>query len=107
MPVHGIASPLASPLASPGLASPYGVGTFPAHAQYAPGITHTPTPPAAGVGVPPAVPGQSEYAVHQQFYIPENQYKPKQETKGKLEEGAGRLERGVTGMLKKIEKKFG
>ncbi|KAK4129184.1 hypothetical protein N657DRAFT_639753 [Parathielavia appendiculata] len=106
MPVHGIASPLASP----GLASPYGVGTFPGHAQYAPGITQTPTPPAAGAGVPPsAVPGQvqSQYAVHQQFYVPESQYKPKQETKGKLEEGAGKLERGVTGLLKRVEKKFG
>jgi hypothetical protein len=26
---------------------------------------------------------------------------------GKLEENAGRLERGVSGMLKKFEKKFG
>ena len=100
MPVHGIGSPLASPgLVSPGLASPYGVGTFPGHTQY----THTP-PPAAPASVPP--PG-SEYALHQQFYIPESQYKPKQETRGKLEDGAGRLERGVTGMLKRMEKKFG
>ncbi|KAK4152527.1 hypothetical protein C8A00DRAFT_16151 [Chaetomidium leptoderma] len=108
MPVHGGGG---TPLASPGLASPYGVGTFPGHAQYAPGVTHTPTPPTAGVGSPPPggqaqVPG-NEYAVHQQFHIPESQYKPKQETKGKFEEGAGRLERGVTGMLKRMEKKFG
>ncbi|KAK4245063.1 hypothetical protein C7999DRAFT_34591 [Corynascus novoguineensis] len=104
MPVHGVGTPLASP----GLASPYLVGTFPSHVQYAPGVTHTPTPPAAGVGVPPP-PGQggAEYSVHQQFYIPENQYQPKQDTRGKLEENAGRLERGVTGMLKKFEKKFG
>lgn len=107
MPVHGVGTPLGSP----GLASPYGVGTFPGHPQYTPGVTHTPTPPAAGMGVPPTaaqgqVPG-SEYAVHQQFYIPESQYKPKQESKGRFEEGAGKLERGVTGMLKKIEKKFG
>jgi hypothetical protein len=33
-----------------------------------------------------------------------NPYQPKS---GKLEENAGRLERGVTGMLKKFEKKFG
>ncbi|KAK4241534.1 hypothetical protein C8A03DRAFT_30256 [Achaetomium macrosporum] len=107
MPVHG---GIASPLASPGLATPYGVGTFPAHAQYTPGIAHTPTPPVAGVPLsPPPSQGQvpHEYAVHQQFYVPENQYKPKQEVRGKLEEGAGRLERGVTGMLKKFEKKFG
>lgn len=105
MPAHGAASPLASP----GLASPYGVGTFPGHAQYVPGVTHTPTPPAAGLGAPPPgqVQGQNQYAVHQQFYVPEDQYKPKQEVKGKLEEGAGRLEKGVTGMLKRFEKKFG
>jgi hypothetical protein len=29
------------------------------------------------------------------------------EPRGKLEENAGRLERGVTGMLRKFEKKFG
>ncbi|KAL2021644.1 hypothetical protein VTK56DRAFT_6997 [Thermocarpiscus australiensis] len=107
MPAHGIASPLASP----GLASPYGVGTFPAHAQYTPGVVaHTPTPPAAGAGLPPPPAQgqvQNEYAVHQQFYIPEDQYKPKQEVRGKLEERAGKLEKGVTGMLKKIEKRFG
>ncbi|KAK4098630.1 hypothetical protein N658DRAFT_499306 [Parathielavia hyrcaniae] len=107
MPVHG---GIASPLASPGLASPYGVGTFPGHAPYTPGVTHTPTPPTSGVGVPPsAVPGHgpSQYAVHQQFYVPESQYQPKQETRGKLEEGAGKLERGVSGLLKRVEKKFG
>ncbi|KAG7292880.1 hypothetical protein NEMBOFW57_002925 [Staphylotrichum longicolle] len=92
----------------PALASPYGVGTFPSHVQYTPqGVTHTPTPPASGVGVPPPPAGGNDYAVHQQFYIPENKYKPKQETRGKLEENAGRLERGVTGMLKKMEKRFG
>ncbi|AEO70540.1 uncharacterized protein THITE_122669 [Thermothielavioides terrestris NRRL 8126] len=107
MPAPGIGSPLASP----GLASPYGVGTFPpGHAPYTPGVTHTPTPPAAAVGLaspPGQAPQQNEYAVHQQFYIPESQYKPKQEVRGKLEENAARLERGVTGMLKKFEKKFG
>ena len=99
MPAHG--------LPSPGLASPYGNL----------GVPHTPTPPGVGVGIaspPPPPPanlpqgagygqntaGPSEVAVHQQFYVPE---KPR----GKLEENAGRLERGVTGMLKKFEKKFG
>ncbi|KAK3300554.1 uncharacterized protein B0H64DRAFT_381214 [Chaetomium fimeti] len=108
MPVHGGGTPLASP----GLASPYGVGTFPSHVQqqYTPGVTHTPTPPGGGVGVPPAAGrGQApqNYSVHQQFYIPEDQYQPKQETKGRFEENAGKLERGVTGMFKKIEKRFG
>jgi hypothetical protein len=45
--------------------------------------------------------------LHGQFYVPESQYKPKKEPKGKLEENAGKLERGVTGILKKMEKKFG
>ena len=96
MPVH-------SPLTSP---SPYGLGTFPGH---------TPTPPGGGVGVPPPPPQQgqgqaqlqNEYTVHQQFYIPESQYKPKQEVRGKFEERAGKLEKGVTGLLKRVEKKFG
>jgi hypothetical protein len=56
---------------------------------------------------PPPGQGPNEYAVHQQFYVPESQYKPKQEVRGKLEEGAGKLEKGVTGMLKRIEKRFG
>jgi hypothetical protein len=33
-------------------------------------------------------------------------YQPKQEQRGKLEENAARLERGMTGMFKKFEKKF-
>ncbi|KAL2271327.1 hypothetical protein VTJ83DRAFT_698 [Remersonia thermophila] len=94
----------ASPLASPGLASPYGVGTFPGQptpppqpGQYVPTAATGPAAPAPG----------PEYAVHQQFYIPESQYKPKEEKKGKLEEKAGKLEKGLQGLLKKAEKKFG
>ena len=46
--------------------------------------------------------------MHQQFYVPESQYKaPTKEPRGKLEEKAGKLEKGVTGMLKRMEKKFG
>ncbi len=93
--------------------SPYGA-TFPG----GPGYTNTPTPPIASPGLPPPptynssnLPQASDYNVHQQYYVPENgssvNYKPKVETRGKLEEGAGRLERGVSGMLKKFEKKFG
>ncbi|KAK4167252.1 hypothetical protein QBC43DRAFT_9816 [Cladorrhinum sp. PSN259] len=108
MPGHG--GGIGTPLASPGLASPYSVGAFPPV-----GMTQTPTPPAGGSAVasPPApsAPGpgatHTEYSVHQQFYVPESQYKPPKETRGKLEENAGRLERGVTGMFKKFEKKFG
>jgi hypothetical protein len=107
MPVHG---GVGTPLASPGLANTYGVATFPGHPQYTPGVAHTPTPPTAGAGVPPPQgQGQNPYAVHQQFYTgAENQqYQPKPETKGRFEEGAGKLEKGVSGILKRMEKKFG
>jgi len=55
-----------------------------------------------------------DYSIHQQVYRPSTetgttqaQYQPKQEGRSRLEENAGKLERGVTGMLKKFEKKFG
>ncbi|GAP92135.1 hypothetical protein SAMD00023353_7700490 [Rosellinia necatrix] len=62
-----------------------------------------------------ALPAGSEYSIHQQLYRPTEQehaakygdYKPKAEGQhSKLGQGAERLERGVTGMLKKFEKKF-
>lgn len=60
-------------------------------------------------------PGAMDYSIHQQLYRPTEAeatnaaglYQPKQDPRGKLEENAGRLERGVSGMLKKFEKKFG
>ncbi|KAK3945468.1 hypothetical protein QBC46DRAFT_372312 [Diplogelasinospora grovesii] len=125
-PAHpGLARAATMPVV-PGLGSPYGAN-FPANVAAGIGAMpqHTSTPPL-GVGTPglPSAPSAppsmqqdagygynnasaSEYAVHHQCYVPEDKYKPKQETKGKLEENAGRLERGVTGMLKKFEKKFG
>ncbi|KHN97705.1 uncharacterized protein MAM_04720 [Metarhizium album ARSEF 1941] len=57
-----------------------------------------------------------DYSIHQQLYQPtqvefgvnnSHQYQTKTEPRGRLEESAGRLERGVSGMLKKFEKKFG
>ncbi|KAK4231156.1 hypothetical protein QBC38DRAFT_466983 [Podospora fimiseda] len=103
------------PVASPGFA-PHGFGSLGGHPG---GLTHHPTahtpvatppvasPPVASPPVSTASP-QHEYAVHQQFYVPESQYKPPKESKpGKLEDKAGRMEKGVTGMLKKFEKKFG
>ncbi|ROV93326.1 hypothetical protein VSDG_06908 [Cytospora chrysosperma] len=98
-----------------------------------PGVSqslHTPTPPPAmaSPGLPPAPPGgfsnytyatqqggghgPNEYGIHQQAYRPTEgeqatRYQPKKEVRGKLEENAGRLERGVSGMLRKFEKKFG
>ncbi len=119
-PAHPGISRAATMPASPGPASPYG-SAFPG--GYTPG-SHTPTPPGAGAGaVPPPPPQQStsttasgaynpaapanEYSVHQQFYVPESEYKPKVEPRGKLEEKAGKLEKGVTGVLRRFEKKFG
>ncbi|OAA62042.1 RNA recognition motif-containing protein [Niveomyces insectorum RCEF 264] len=57
-----------------------------------------------------------DFSVHQQLYRPTEgeaskhhtqAYRQKQDPRGMLEESAGRLERGVTGMLKKFEKRFG
>ncbi|KYK54207.1 hypothetical protein DCS_06164 [Drechmeria coniospora] len=56
-----------------------------------------------------------DYAVHQQLYRPsgtetgavQSQYAPKPGNKSRLEENAGKFERGVTGILRKFEKKFG
>ncbi|KAK0753811.1 hypothetical protein B0T18DRAFT_477093 [Schizothecium vesticola] len=112
-------------MGSPGLISPFPSG------GYTQG-SHTPTPPGASSSVPPppvphstqtgagytynpaaaAQPQASEYAVHQQFYVPEGQQQhkpqaPAKEPRGKMEERAGKLEKGVTGMLKRMEKKFG
>ncbi|KAK3362541.1 hypothetical protein B0T25DRAFT_8303 [Lasiosphaeria hispida] len=122
-PAHpGLSRAATMPL-SPGLASPYG-NTFPQGGGYTPG-SHTPTPPGTGAGAaatpPPPPPPSSQtgagygynpaapadFSVHQQFYVPESQYKPKQEPRGKFEERAGKLEKGVTGLLKRVEKKFG
>lgn len=96
-----------------------------------------PTPPVTSPGLPPPPPtgfsnfsyaqqsqapaaqtvASPNYGVHQQFYQPTEEeaaaagapvdYQQKPEARGKLEENAGRLERGVSGMLKKFEKKFG
>lgn len=122
--------PTATGMASPGLASPYGAN-FPGSPGFAP--PPPPPPPATqNPGLPPggyaqfnyatagahqqqAPPaGSSDYGIHQQVYRPTEQehagkygeYRPKVETQSKLGQGAERLERGVTGMLKKFEKKF-
>ncbi|KAI0410033.1 hypothetical protein F4802DRAFT_11377 [Xylaria palmicola] len=123
-------------LASPGLTSPYGAnfpgtpGFAPPPPPPAAPTHHQPTPPPAqnpGPSPPPPV-GYShynytaaqqavtgaDYGIHQQLYRPTEQehaskyaeYKPKVEGHSKLGQGAERLERGVTGMFKKFEKKF-
>ncbi|KAB5584847.1 hypothetical protein GE09DRAFT_1068428 [Coniochaeta sp. 2T2.1] len=97
----GFAPPGTPGLASPGLASPgLPPATAPPVGGYA-GYNY-----AAAGGQPPV----QDYT-HQQAYRPTaaevGPHTPKREAKGKLEENAGRLERGVTGMFKKFEKKFG
>ncbi|KAF4121746.1 hypothetical protein GMORB2_1585 [Geosmithia morbida] len=112
-PVHvGLQQPQQQPtppVASPGLPPPPSTAGFSNFSYVQQGQ------PAAV----PATGGGHVYAVHQQYYRPtadeaaaqgspmENMYQPKQEARGKLEENAGRLERGMSGMLKKFEKKFG
>lgn len=125
MPVSG--------MASPGLVSPYGAN-FPGSPGFAPQSTqslqHHPTPPPIqSPGLPPPPPGGYsnytyggapqpggvDYNIHQQLYRPTEQehalkhgaYKPKPEGHSKLGQNAERLEKGVTGMLKKFEKRFG
>jgi hypothetical protein len=99
--------------------------------QHQPQPHGTPTPPSVtspGLPLPPPPPGgfsnytyatqqgighgPNDYSIHQMAYRPTEgeaavRYKPKKEPRGRLEENAGRLERGVTGMFKKFEKKFG
>ncbi|KAG8156953.1 hypothetical protein KVR01_013175 [Diaporthe batatas] len=132
---HGMPSPaLQSPYGagpsqfpgSPGFAAP--------HQQQQPHGTSTPTPPPPPPpGAPPpggfsnytyatqqggghGAGGGGEYGIHQQAYRPTEgevaargykAAKKEREPRGRLEENAGRLERGVTGMFKKFEKKFG
>lgn len=61
----------------------------------------------------PMAGGAMDYSIHQRGYYPlagEGQpqpYEPKREVRGRLEEGAARVEKGVTGVLKRIEKRFG
>jgi hypothetical protein len=131
----GMASPYASGFpGSPGFAPPPQAS---AAVIAGPPVHQTPTPPGQGMaspGPPPggysqysyanagvnqaALGGQAQYGVHQQMYRPTQEemghghkqpgpYTPKSDARGRMEENAGRLERGVTGMLKKFEKKFG
>ena len=99
--------------------------------QHHPGHTQQ-TPPVSSPGLPPPpqggfsnysygqqgqqMPAMPSHAIHQQVYRPteteatvsQYPYGVKQEPpKGKMEENAARLERGVSGMFKKFEKKFG
>lgn len=83
-----------------------------------PGIPGAPQPPPGGYSnysyseQSPAAPLNNNYAIHQQVYRPtegeaSSKYKTAKPPRGKLEERAGQLERGVSGILKKLEKKIG
>ncbi|KAI0020148.1 hypothetical protein F4780DRAFT_743901 [Xylariomycetidae sp. FL0641] len=122
--------------ATPGFAPPHPgtPGFAPHHPPGTPGFAPQPgTPGLQSPGLPPggyaqynyttAAPQQQQqqqgnpgdWGLHQQLYRPTEQehaakygvYKPKVERESKLGQGAERLEKGVTGMLKKFEKKFG
>ncbi|KAI1058784.1 hypothetical protein LB507_003482 [Fusarium sp. FIESC RH6] len=132
MPVQALGSPHGAAFpGSPGFVSPPPPPQTQPPAQTQPHAQ--PTPPASTPGLPPPPPGGftqytysqqqgpvragSEYSVHQQVYRPtetelansdiQNFHQKTSEPRGKLEENAGRLERGMTGMLRKFEKKFG
>ncbi|KAK1245768.1 hypothetical protein MKX07_004837 [Trichoderma sp. CBMAI-0711] len=124
--IHRATTMPAQGLPSPGLPGTYGAG-FPASPGLPPPPASQPPMATQGLASPPpggysnysysqqpgyAPSGSVDYSIHQQVYRPTeaeaaHKYQPKQEGKGKFEENAGRIERGVTGMLKKFEKKFG
>lgn len=101
-------APAAQPVPPPG-----GFSTYNYAASQAP--PQSPPPATAGASSMPL----GDYSIHSQVYRPTaaeavgyKQYEPKggsfgKEPKGKFEENANRLERGLTGALKRFEKKFG
>jgi hypothetical protein len=117
----GFQQPLASPgfqqpLASPGFQQPLASPGFAPPPQYSgsmPAAQQTPLGGYSGYSYAQnTAPVQGDYSIHQQIYRPaegEIRVKPPKakENKGKLEENAARLEKGVTGFLKKIEKRYG
>jgi hypothetical protein len=132
MPVHGgLASPGLGSSYGSGFPGSQGVAPPPPPPPplQQPQTQSQPTPPITSPGLPPPPAGThqhfqygqggqptadaSNYSIHQQLYRPTEHevsnpaFNPYQPKSGKLEENAGRLERGVTGMLKKFEKKFG
>jgi hypothetical protein len=114
--VYGAPAPnYSSPLSSPGFAPPPPSTGIPYTSVHV-----SPPPPPTILGpsysnyqyqAGNAAPQGNEYAVHHQVYRPTEgeaavRYAPKREPRGKLEEQAGKLEKGVTGLFKKIEKKY-
>ena len=102
--------PIHAGLASPGLHNSYG-NAFPGSPGFAPlppQAAHSQYQPQASA-LSPINTGRQDYSVHQQVYRPGEAEQPSKYAAGKqrLDEQTGRLERGVGGMLKKIEKRFG
>jgi hypothetical protein len=94
-----------SPLQSPGFSGPPVVET-----------AQPPVPPGGfstyQYSQAQSVPLVDDYSIHHQIYRPTEgeaavKFKPGKEPRGKLEENAVRVEKGVTSILKKLEKKFG
>jgi hypothetical protein len=65
--------------------------------------TVPPPPPQQQAQSPPQQ-GHVDYGMHHQVYVPDT---PGSSSSSIKKENAGRLERGMSGMLKKFEKKFG
>ena len=97
-----------SPMSTPGISSP----SFP------PNTKAGPVPPGgfSNYSYHPqhahAQPLMNDYSVHSQVYRPTEaesavKYKPKKDPSGKLEAGAGVVEKRFEGFLKKIEKRIG
>jgi hypothetical protein len=97
-----------APLQSPGLSSP---------SQYSQAPPVASAPPAGGFSNyqytnAPAAQLSNEYAIHQQIYRPTEgehtvKHKSAKPPRGKLEDNAQKLEKGVTSFLKRVEKKLG
>lgn len=121
IPVTQYANYPGSPGMSPGMTTP-GVTSpgFPSPGIYSPAappggfaqFNYTKSNPAMSG----AKPLMSDYSMHQQVYRPteneasikhNNPIKQMKPPRGKLEERAGQLEKGVGGFLKKLEKKIG
>ncbi|CAG8951111.1 hypothetical protein HYFRA_00006509 [Hymenoscyphus fraxineus] len=122
--------PLSPGFSSPGLSTPSTSIYSPTNSTFVPGTPLSVAPPPASAPPPPpggfsqysyqqqpdqlsnTRPHQTDYSIHQQVYRPTEgeamkaQKAPKPPG-GKLEERAGRLEKGATSLFKRLEKKIG
>lgn len=110
---------------SPGIGSPQSTQAYNQNSAAPGGYNPGPPPPsgfsqfnyAQGSTARPlsnTQPLMTDYSIHQQVYRPtENEAsirhndRPAKPPAGKLEQRAGQLERGMTGLFKKLEKKIG